>query len=72
MENALSCIYVGYHFRNACRKGVEQGNKVGKYVFENYLERKVKNQKQQTSFHHCNNYVFCYTNNGECANDGYN
>jgi hypothetical protein len=38
MENALSRIYVGYHFRNACMKGVDQGNKVGKYVFENYLK----------------------------------
>jgi hypothetical protein len=38
LENALSRVYVGYHFRNACMKGVEQGNKVGKYVFENYLK----------------------------------
>jgi hypothetical protein len=29
---------VGYHLRNACMKGVEQENKVGKYVFENYLK----------------------------------
>ena len=38
MENALSRVYVGYHFRNACVKGVDQGNKVGKYVFDNYLK----------------------------------
>ncbi|MDN3655967.1 vanadium-dependent haloperoxidase [Ferruginibacter paludis] len=38
MENALSRVYVGYHFRNACLKGVDQGYKVGKYVFENYLK----------------------------------
>ena len=38
MENALSRVHVGYHFRNACMKGVEQGTKVGKYVFENFLK----------------------------------
>jgi len=40
MENALSRVYVGYHFRNACLKGVEQGYKVGDYVFANYLKVK--------------------------------
>ncbi len=40
VENALSRVYVGYHFRNACLKGVDMGYKVGKYVFENYLKEK--------------------------------
>lgn len=38
IENALSRVYVGYHFRNACTKGVEQGHKIGKYIFDNYLK----------------------------------
>lgn len=37
MENALSRVYVGFHFRNACMKGVEQGYQVGGYVFKNFL-----------------------------------
>lgn len=36
-ENALSRIYVGYHFRNACLKGEEQGKQIGKYIFDHYL-----------------------------------
>ena len=37
-ENSLSRIYVGYHFRNACEKGEEQGKKVGNYIFDNFLK----------------------------------
>jgi hypothetical protein len=36
-DNALSRIYVGYHFRNAVVKGKEQGREIGKYVFEHSL-----------------------------------
>jgi hypothetical protein len=38
IDNALSRVYVGYHFRNACTKGIEQGHKIGKYIFDNYLK----------------------------------
>jgi len=34
-DNSLSRIYVGYHFRNACLKGEEQGKQVANYVFNN-------------------------------------
>ena len=37
-ENALSRIYVGYHFRNAVNKGVSQGYQVGEYVFNHALQ----------------------------------
>jgi hypothetical protein len=37
-ENALSRIYVGYHFRNAVNKGVAQGYLVGEYVFDHALK----------------------------------
>ena len=36
-ENALSRIYVGYHFRNAVNKGEAQGYLVGDYVFKHVL-----------------------------------
>lgn len=31
-ENGLSRIYVGFHFRDAVEKGIEHGNKIGRYV----------------------------------------
>ncbi|HEX6848181.1 MAG TPA: hypothetical protein VF144_14465 [Chitinophagaceae bacterium] len=34
-DNSLSRIYVGYHFRNACLKGEEQGRQIASYVFNN-------------------------------------
>ncbi|MDB5134708.1 MAG: hypothetical protein JWP37_1311 [Mucilaginibacter sp.] len=37
-ENALSRIYVGYHFRNAVNKGEAQGYLVGDYVFDHALK----------------------------------
>ncbi len=37
-ENALSRIYVGYHFRLAVDKGEEQGAKVGNYVYNHALQ----------------------------------
>jgi len=43
MENALSRVYVGYHFRNACMKGVDQGYKVGQYIFDHYLNSNQTN-----------------------------
>jgi hypothetical protein len=36
-EIALSRVYVGYHFRNACMKGEEQGKQIGQYIFDHYL-----------------------------------
>jgi hypothetical protein len=38
MENALSRIYIGYHFRNAVMKGKTLGYQVGNYIFKNYLQ----------------------------------
>jgi hypothetical protein len=32
-DNSLSRIYVGYHFRNACLRGEEQGRQIANYVF---------------------------------------
>ena len=39
-ENALSRIYVGFHFRNAVAKGEAQGLLVGDYVFNHVLAKK--------------------------------
>jgi hypothetical protein len=38
LENGLSRVYIGYHFRNASMKGITLGNKVGDYIFNNYLQ----------------------------------
>lgn len=38
-EAALARIYIGSSFRNSCIEGEKQGRKVGKYVFENNLEK---------------------------------
>ncbi len=40
-ENAVSRIYIGYHFRRAIEIGEMQGRELGKYVFENNL-REIK------------------------------
>lgn len=37
-ENALSRIYVGYHFRHACLVGEEHGTNVATYIFNNHLQ----------------------------------
>jgi hypothetical protein len=37
-DNALSRIYVGYHFRNAVMKGESMGEKIGDYVFGHVLK----------------------------------
>src|SRR5262245_59766710 len=36
-ENANSRVYAGIHFRSACRDGLIQGARVGRYVFEHTL-----------------------------------
>ncbi|RYZ24882.1 MAG: phosphoesterase PA-phosphatase [Chitinophagaceae bacterium] len=36
-ENSLSRIYVGYHFRQACIVGEQQGKNIGKWIFDHYL-----------------------------------
>jgi hypothetical protein len=36
-ENADSRVYAGIHFRSACRDGVQQGRKIGKFTFTHYL-----------------------------------
>ena len=37
-ENAESRVYAGIHFRTACRDGVQQGRKIGRFTFMHYLE----------------------------------
>jgi hypothetical protein len=37
-ENADSRVMAGLHFRFSCDAGLEQGKRVGKYVFENHLQ----------------------------------
>lgn len=37
-ENTLSRLYIGYHFRQACLVGEEQGKNIGKWIFENFLK----------------------------------
>ena len=37
-ENMLSRIYVGYHFRSACRHGFNQGRQVAHWVFHKFLQ----------------------------------
>lgn len=41
-ENALSRIYIGYHFRRAIEVGERQGHELGEYVFENNLRELKK------------------------------
>ena len=36
-ENADSRVYAGIHFRTACRDGVREGRKIGKFTFMHYL-----------------------------------
>ena len=40
-ENALSRIYVGFHFRNAVETGTRHGEKIGDWAFNHFL-RPVK------------------------------
>ena len=41
-ENALSRIYIGYHFRKAVEEGEKMGHQLGAYVFENSLQKRSK------------------------------
>ena len=36
-ENALSRIYVGFHFRNAVNDGVEHGRRIGNFAVSRFL-----------------------------------
>ncbi len=36
-ENMESRVWIGYHFRTACRHGFNQGRQVGSYVFRHFL-----------------------------------
>ncbi len=36
-ENAVSRIYVGFHFRNAITQGLKHGRKLGHHTFVHYL-----------------------------------
>lgn len=40
LENSLSRIYIGYHFRKAVEVGEETGYDIGSYVFEHALKKK--------------------------------
>lgn len=37
-ENSLSRLYLGYHFRQACLVGEQQGKNIGKWIFDNCLK----------------------------------
>ncbi|MEO6405999.1 MAG: vanadium-dependent haloperoxidase [Ferruginibacter sp.] len=37
-ENSLSRIYIGYHFRQACMEGEQQGKNIGKWVYDHCLK----------------------------------
>lgn len=41
-ENAISRIYIGYHFRHAVEVGERQGKELGRYVFDNNLRELKK------------------------------
>lgn len=41
-ENAVSRIYIGYHFRQAVEVGERQGKELGEYVFQNNLRELKK------------------------------
>jgi hypothetical protein len=41
-DNAISRIYIGYHFRHAVEVGLRQGRELGNYVFENNLRELKK------------------------------
>lgn len=41
-ENAISRIFIGYHFRHAVEVGERQGKELGKYVYDNNLRELKK------------------------------
>jgi hypothetical protein len=44
-ENALSRIYIGYHFRKAVEEGEKMGRQLGAYIYTSSLKELKKNQK---------------------------
>jgi hypothetical protein len=38
LENADSRVMVGFHFRTACERGIQQGRRIGRYIFNHALE----------------------------------
>lgn len=40
-EAAISRLYGGIHFRDACENGVSQGKRIGKFVVESYFGKEV-------------------------------
>jgi hypothetical protein len=38
LENADSRVMVGFHFRTACNRGMQQGRRIGKYTFRHALD----------------------------------
>ena len=41
-ENAISRIYIGFHFRHAVEVGEKQGKELGEYIFKNNLQELKK------------------------------
>jgi hypothetical protein len=37
LENGLSRIYVGFHFRRAVTEGIDHGRKIGRWAFQHFL-----------------------------------
>jgi hypothetical protein len=55
VENGLSRIYVGYHFRRAVTEGMEHGSNIGRWAFRHYLrpredDRELSIEKQGEAF----------------------
>lgn len=44
-ENADSRVFAGIHFRTACRDGIRQGRKVGRFAFNHFLKPVKANDK---------------------------
>jgi hypothetical protein len=44
-ENAISRIYIGYHFRKAVEEGEKKGQQLGAYIYTTSLKELKKNQK---------------------------
>jgi PAP2 superfamily len=38
LENADSRVMIGFHFRTACERGVQQGRRIGRYIHRHALE----------------------------------
>ena len=44
-ENAISRIYIGYHFRKAVEEGEKMGRQLGAYIYKTNLKELKKNRK---------------------------